>query len=82
MGDFRNQSVTINTNRTNIVRNMCRCTVCNSIIESKARHDFVQCTCGRIFTDGGQDYIRRGFVDVTDIEDLTEFAFPKPLTTE
>ena len=42
------------------------------IIESKSVHDFQQCKCGRIFTDGGHEYIHRGFVEPSDIIDLTE----------
>ena len=56
-----------------ILRNRCRCTKCNTIIESTHVHDFVRCKCGRIFTDGGTYYIRRGFKCPTDIEDLTEY---------
>ncbi len=55
-----------------IVRNRCQCSVCLDIIESKSVHDFVQCHCGRIFTDGGTDYIRRGCTDITDLIDLSE----------
>jgi len=55
-----------------IVRNCCQCNVCKDIIESKSVHDWVQCKCGRIFTDGGHDYIHRGFVEPSDIIDLTE----------
>lgn len=54
--------------------NRCQCTVCLSVIESKHRHDFVKCQCGRIFTDGGTEYIRRGFTDSpNEIKSLDEF---------
>ena len=56
-----------------ILRNRCQCKFCNDVIESKHRHDFVQCKCGRIFTDGGTDYIRRGAIYFSDIIDLTEY---------
>lgn len=52
-----------------------KCLRCGDIIESKTRHDFVSCSCGAIFTDGGHDYIRRGFasdVSIDDYIDLTE----------
>ena len=52
-----------------------KCLRCGDIIESKTRHDFVSCSCGAIFTDGGHDYIRRGFapdVSIDDYVDLTE----------
>jgi len=43
-----------------IIRNRAKCKLCREIIESKFRHDFVQCKCRAIFVDGGTDYIRRG----------------------
>lgn len=43
-----------------LTRNMVQCRMCDDIIESKYRHDFVWCTCKAIFTDGGLDYVRRG----------------------
>lgn len=55
-----------------VVINKCQCRLCGDIIESKHRHDFVQCRCGAIFTDGGTDYIRRGANNLNDIIDLSE----------
>lgn len=47
-----------------IIRNAARCLLCNDIIESKHRHDFVTCKCGNISVDGGHDYLRRvGYID-------------------
>lgn len=43
-----------------MLKNIAKCKKCGDIIESKHRHDFVQCSCGAIFVDGGHDYIRRG----------------------
>lgn len=37
-----------------------KCIKCNDIIESKFRHDYVKCSCGAIFVDGGDDYLRYG----------------------
>ena len=37
-----------------------KCLKCNDIIESKHVHDFVNCKCGAIFIDGGDDYCRYG----------------------
>jgi hypothetical protein len=53
--------------------NRCKCRICGDIIESKYRHDFVACSCGTIFTDGGIDYIRRGFKNPDDIIDMSEY---------
>jgi hypothetical protein len=35
-----------------------QCLDCQDIIESKHRHDFVRCSCGNSFIDGGDDYLR------------------------
>ncbi len=40
-----------------------KCLICNEIIESKYRHDFVECKCGKCFVDGGKDYFRFGGED-------------------
>ena len=53
-------------------RNAARCIQCNTVIESKFTHDFVSCSCGSIFTDGGTDYIHRGG-DPNSMEDLCEW---------
>lgn len=37
-----------------------QCLECEDIIESKHRHDFVKCSCGKSFLDGGDVYIRAG----------------------
>lgn len=41
-------------------KNKARCKVCNTVIESKHRYDFVMCKCESIFVDGGNDYWRSG----------------------
>lgn len=43
-----------------ILSNKARCTLCGDIIESMHRHDFVKCSCGNAFVDGGKDYLRYG----------------------
>lgn len=53
-------------------RNIAECRQCGDIIESVHRHDFVECKCGAIFTDGGRDYRRRGAKDLNDIIDHSE----------
>lgn len=42
-----------------IIQNAATCNGCGDFIVSKHRHDFVQCTCGAIAVDGGQEYLRR-----------------------
>lgn len=43
-----------------IVRNAARCRKCDTVIESRHRHEFKWCTCRSIFVDGGTDYLRSG----------------------
>jgi len=43
-----------------IIHNRVKCVKCGDTIESYHRHDFVKCSCGAIFVDGGKDYLRRG----------------------
>jgi len=50
------------------------CCECLGIMESKHRHDFVRCGCGKSFLDGGNDYFRAGGYTVVvpnDYEELT-----------
>lgn len=54
-----------------IIRNSAKCKLCNDEIESKHRHDFVSCSCGEIFVDGGKSYIRRGAKDLNNIIDTS-----------
>jgi hypothetical protein len=49
-----------------IVQNAVICNKCDDYIFSKHRHDFVQCKCGNIFVDGGQEYLRRVGNGITD----------------
>ena len=60
-----------------IKRNAVKCLKCDTVIESKHRHDFVSCKCGNIMADGGKDYIRRvghGLSDKDSIQELSEFT--------
>jgi hypothetical protein len=61
------------------VRNAAYCLGCNTLIESKHRHDFVRCPCGAVFVDGGQDYLRRGWDQATPVVlDAGEFLPEAP----
>ena len=44
-----------------IIKNKIRCKYCGDVIESKYRHDHKRCKCGKVFVDGGKDYLRRGY---------------------
>lgn len=54
-----------------IKSNKIRCRHCGDIIESRAVHDFVSCSCGRVAVDGGHDYLRRCGAK-SDFDDLSE----------
>ena len=57
-----------------LTKNSVRCLVCNTILESKYRHNYVQCSCpNQTFTDGGLYYQRGGGKDLNLIEDLCEY---------
>lgn len=55
-----------------IIRNAAKCKHCGDVIESKHVHDLQRCSCGRIFVDGGHDYLRWGFMSEDDFIDLSE----------
>ncbi len=55
-----------------VITNKVRCKLCDTIIESVHRHDFVYCKCGNIAVDGGKEYLRRvGDVYYKNVEDLS-----------
>lgn len=55
--------------------NKIQCLVCNTILESKHRHDFVCCNCeNQTFNDGGLVYQRIGGKDLDKIKDLSEYT--------
>jgi len=49
-----------------------KCKLCGDIIESKSRHDWVECNCGEIFVDGGLDYFRAGAKNFENFISLSE----------
>lgn len=57
-----------------LTRNAVKCLVCNTILESKHRHNYVQCSCpNEVATDGGLDYIRHIGKNLDLIENLCEY---------
>jgi hypothetical protein len=54
-----------------ILRNSIKCNHCNDEIESKHRHDFVTCKCGKIGVDGGKDYKKTMFTELSDFTDTS-----------
>ena len=57
--------------RYRVIQNAARCRKCGDTIVSHHRHDWVPCTCGAIFVDGGREYIRQGG-SAEDLEDLSK----------
>lgn len=57
----------------NIKVNKVKCKICGDIIESKFRHDFKTCKCGKVSVDGGLDYIRRCAPSKEAFEELSEY---------
>lgn len=51
--------------------NAAKCRSCGDTVVSRWRHNFVSCTCGNIFVDGGHDYTRHGFNDSNNYENLS-----------
>ena len=57
-----------------LTKNSVKCLVCNTILESKYRYNYVKCSCpNETFNDGGLDYQRVGGKDLNLIEDLCEY---------
>ena len=57
-----------------LTRNAIKCLQCNTVLESKHRHDYQTCYCSnRVFVDGGYDYSRVSGKDFNLIEDLCEY---------
>jgi hypothetical protein len=40
------------------MKNRAKCKLCNDILESFHRYDYVTCKCGEISIDGGKDYLQ------------------------
>lgn len=58
-----------------LTRNAIKCLQCNTVLESKHRHDYVQCSCSNeAATDGGLAYQRVLAVDLDLVENLCEYV--------
>ena len=58
-----------------LTRNAIKCLVCNTILESKHQHHFLECGCkNQAFVDGGLVYTRVGAVDSDLVENLCEYV--------
>ena len=60
-------------NITVLTKNSIKCLVCNTILESKYRHDFSSCSCdNEARVDGGLVYQKLGARDLSKVENLSE----------
>ena len=58
-----------------LTRNAVKCLVCNSVLESKYRHNYMQCRCSNeSAVDGGLDYQRVLAKDLDLVENLCEYV--------
>ena len=58
-----------------LTRNAIKCLVCNTVLESKHQHHFVECGCkNQTFNDGGLSYNRVGAVNLELVENLCEYV--------
>ena len=55
-----------------IKSNKIKCLACGDVIESKYRHDFVDCSCGGCSVDGGKDYLRRLGDNYKELSEVTD----------
>jgi len=62
-----------------ILKNSIKCKHCGHVIESKHRHDYVTCSCGKVAVDGGKDYLKRAFATKpeNDYEELSTMTGDK-----
>lgn len=57
-----------------LTRNAVKCLVCNTVLESKHRHSYVQCHCpNETACDGGLSYNRVCGKDLSLVENLCEY---------
>jgi hypothetical protein len=54
-----------------LLKNSIKCNHCNDEIESKYTHNFVTCKCGKVSVDGGLDYGRTLFTEISDFTDTS-----------
>lgn len=56
-----------------LTKNSIKCLECNTVLESKYRHDFSSCSCdNEAHVDGGLVYQKLGARDLSKVENLSE----------
>ena len=57
-----------------LTKNAIKCLMCNTILESKHRHDYVKCHCpNETACDGGLEYQRTLAIDLDKVENLCKY---------
>jgi hypothetical protein len=65
-------SIVDNMKIKKILVNRAKCNYCGWVIESQSRHHLNICDCGKFFVDGGQEYLRRGGDNWTEMSEFEE----------
>jgi hypothetical protein len=54
-----------------IISNQAKCRNCGDVIFSSHVHDYVECSCGAVMVDGGNEYLRCGWNKPSDFIDMS-----------
>jgi len=54
-----------------ILSNQARCKLCLDEPYSAFQHDYKHCKCGEISVDGGMSYLRRGYKNKDNLEEMS-----------
>jgi hypothetical protein len=67
-------SITFGGVQYTLIKNAIQCRNCDDIIESKKRHEYKECSCGKVAIDGGLDAGGTITGDPQHYTDLGEFC--------
>ena len=59
-------------NYKQITINKAQCLLCNDILESKSKEDYITCRCGNLSIGGGKDHLKRNAIKVNAWIELSE----------
>jgi hypothetical protein len=68
---------TRNVRSTDKIKAGIQCPACEDIIFSLYTHDFRRCICGKVFIDGGDDYMRCGAEPPVDPQEIRNVYRPQ-----
>ncbi|MCI6376195.1 MAG: hypothetical protein MR842_00310, partial [Clostridiales bacterium] len=70
---LRNQGYIDHSHLVNLL-SICENEIPSEYAEEHYRHEYVQCSCGKVAVDGGHDYLRRSYSgNRDDYTDLSEY---------